>query len=45
MFFERDPLLASIREDLRFTTLMRTLNDECARYGELYRTMHTSSIA
>ena len=45
VFFERDPLLASIREDLRFTTLMRTLNDECARYGELYRTMHTSSIA
>jgi tetratricopeptide (TPR) repeat protein len=44
-FFERDPLLASIREDPRFTALMRTLHDECARYGELYRTLHTSSIA
>jgi len=38
-FFERDPLLASIRREPGFQTLMRELNAECETYGSLYRSL------
>jgi serine/threonine protein kinase/Tfp pilus assembly protein PilF len=35
--FERDPLLAGIRSDARFTSLIADTKTECERYAALYR--------
>jgi len=42
-FFERDPSLASLREEEGFTALMRDLAAECDGYRRLYRDLQSSS--
>jgi TolB-like protein/Flp pilus assembly protein TadD len=44
-FFERDPLLASIRGEAAYRTLMQDLAAECASYERLYRDLGESSAS
>jgi TolB-like protein/Tfp pilus assembly protein PilF len=41
-FFERDPLLASVRGDSRFVALMQNLQIECGTYARLYESLRDS---
>lgn len=36
-FFDRDPLLESLRSDFRYAAMTAGLRAECARYGDTYR--------
>ena len=42
-FFERDPLLASLRSEPAFERLMGDLADECGTYAALYRTLRDTA--
>src|SRR5207249_9945472 len=41
-FFERDPLLESLRGEARFVSLMKELRTECDGYRRLYRELQSS---